>query len=555
MATCFAFHYLFLLSATLLSVSVAFILPIEKDKATLQYSTSISMGTPPVTLDLVIDIRERFLWFECGSDYNSSTYHPVHCGTKKCKLAKGSDCITCTNHPLKTGCTNNTCGVEPFNPFGELFISGDVGEDILSSLHSTNRARVPSNIHVPHFISSCVYPDKFGVEGFLQGLAQGKKGVLGLARTAISLPTQLAMHYKLDRKFALCLPSTSKQNRLGDLFLGGGPYYLPPHDASKFLFYTPLVLNPHSTGPIFDNHPSTEYFIDVRSIKVDAKFVNFNTSLLSITKHGDGGTKLSTVIPYTKLHTSIYKPLAKDFVKKAAIRKIKRVRSVKPFGVCFDSRTIGKAVTGPAVPTIDLVLKGGLQWTIYGANSMVKVSRNVLCLGFVDAGLDPGSPIATSIVIGGYQLEDNLLEFDLLSSRLGFSSSLLLHNATCSHFRDASTLQYLTTLSYGTPPVATKVVLDLGGPFLWLHCASRNIPSSSTLTTPHRSIQCLTLKTHKPQESSSFLSTAVDEDHHQPCQVSPENSITGTIAAEGDLVEDLMSLQSTQLETIHQVHF
>ncbi|KAG4929243.1 hypothetical protein AAZX31_17G016100 [Glycine max] len=438
--------HFFLFSAPLLSVlwscsSVsalkprAFILPIEKDPTTLQYSTSIDMGTPPLTLDLVIDIRERFLWFECGNDYNSSTYYPVRCGTKKCKKAKGTACITCTNHPLKTGCTNNTCGVDPFNPFGEFFVSGDVGEDILSSLHSTSGARAPSTLHVPRFVSTCVYPDKFGVEGFLQGLAKGKKGVLGLARTAISLPTQLAAKYNLEPKFALCLPSTSKYNKLGDLFVGGGPYYLPPHDASKFLSYTPILTNPQSTGPIFDADPSSEYFIDVKSIKLDGKIVNVNTSLLSIDRQGNGGCKLSTVVPYTKFHTSIYQPLVNDFVKQAALRKIKRVTSVAPFGACFDSRTIGKTVTGPNVPTIDLVLKGGVQWRIYGANSMVKVSKNVLCLGFVDGGLEPGSPIATSIVIGGYQMEDNLLEFDLVSSKLGFSSSLLLHMASCSHFR------------------------------------------------------------------------------------------------------------------------
>ncbi|CAJ1941264.1 unnamed protein product [Sphenostylis stenocarpa] len=417
--------------------SKAFILPVEKDPKTLQYSTSIDMGTPASTLDVVIDIRERFLWFECGNDYNSSTYQPVRCGTNKCKQAKGTDCITCTNHPLKTGCTNNTCGVQPFNPFGQFFVSGDVGEDILSSVHSTTRARAPSTLHVPRFISSCVYPDKFGVEGFLLGLARGKKGVLGLANTAISLPAQLATKYNLERKFALCLPSTSKFNKLGDLFVGGGPYYLPPHDASNLLVYTPIVTNPRSTGPIFDDGPSSEYFIDVKSIKVDGTIVNFNTSLLSIDKQGQGGTKLSTVIPFTVLHTSIHRPLVNAFVKKAALRKIKRVSSVEPFEACFDSKTIGKTVTGPNVPTIDLVLKGGVQWRIYGANSMVNVSKKVQCLGFVDGGLEPESPVATSIVIGGYQMEDNLLEFDLASSKLGFSSSLLLHKASCSHFRVA----------------------------------------------------------------------------------------------------------------------
>nr|KYP58212.1 Basic 7S globulin 2 [Cajanus cajan] len=395
------------------------------------------MGTPPVTLDLAIDIREGLVWFECGSDYNSSSYNPIRCGTNKCKLAKGTDCVTCTNHPLKTGCTNNTCGVQPYNPFAHFFVSGDLGQDILSSssTHSSNAARAPSTLHVPRFISSCVYPDKFGIDGFLRGLAHGNKGVLGLAKTAISLPAQLASKFNLERKFALCLPSSSKYNKLGDLIVGGGPYYLPPHHASNFLSYTPFVVNPHSTGPIFDHGPSTEYFIDVKSISVDNKVVNVNTSLLAIDKNGNGGTKLSTVTPFTKFQSLLYAPVVNDFVKGALARRIKRVAAVAPFGACFDATSVRKSRSGPSVPTIDLVLKGGVRWRIYGANSMVAVNKKVLCLGFVDGGLEPESPIATSIVIGGHQMEDNLLEFDLDSSKFGFSSSLLLRNVSCSHFR------------------------------------------------------------------------------------------------------------------------
>ena len=65
---------------------------------------------------------------------------------------------------------------------------------------------------------------------------------------------------------------------------------------------------------------------------------------------------------------------------------------------------------------------------------MVLVKQNVACLGFVDGGKEPiKSFVKTSVVIGGHQLEDNLLEFDLNSSKLSFSSSLLLQNASCSH--------------------------------------------------------------------------------------------------------------------------
>ena len=75
---------------------------------------------------------------------------------------------------------------------------------------------------------------------------------------------------------------------------------------------------------------------------------------------------------------------------------------------------------------------------------MVSVSKDVLCLGFVDGGplhfVDWGVKFTpTAIVIGGHQIEDNLLQFDLAYSRLGFSTSLLFRQTTCSNFNFTST--------------------------------------------------------------------------------------------------------------------
>jgi hypothetical protein len=57
-----------------------------------------------------------------------------------------------------------------------------------------------------------------------------------------------------------------------------------------------------------------------------------------------------------------------------------------------------------------------------------------LCLGFVNGGENA----RTSIVIGGHQLEDNLVQFDLATSRVGFSSTLLGRQTTCSNFNFTS---------------------------------------------------------------------------------------------------------------------
>jgi hypothetical protein len=64
----------------------------------------------------------------------------------------------------------------------------------------------------------------------------------------------------------------------------------------------------------------------------------------------------------------------------------------------------------------------------------VNINDDVLCLGFVNGGRNP----RTSIVIGGYQLENNLVQFDLAASRLGFSSLLFGRQTTCSNFNSTS---------------------------------------------------------------------------------------------------------------------
>ncbi|KAJ6747287.1 ASPARTYL PROTEASE FAMILY PROTEIN putative-RELATED [Salix koriyanagi] len=135
------------------------------------------------------------------------------------------------------------------------------------------------------------------------------------------------------------------------------------------------------------------------------------------------------------METTIYNAVTDTFIRELAKANVPRVAAVAPFGACFNSKNIGSTRVGPAVPQIDLVLQSkNVYWRIFGANSMVQVKDDVLCLGFVDGGVNP----RTSIVIGGHQLEDNLLQFDLAASRLGFSSSLLFTQTTCANFNFTS---------------------------------------------------------------------------------------------------------------------
>ncbi|XAR61219.1 Nepenthesin [Bertholletia excelsa] len=405
----------------------ALVLPVSKDAATLQYLTRIQQRTPFVPVTLVVDLGGRFLWVDCESNYTSSTYQPVRCRSAQCSLANANGCGDCFSAP-KPGCNNNTCGVSPENPFTRTSTGGELATDVVSvnSSDGSNPGRVVS---VRRFLFSCA------PTSLLQGLAAGATGMAGLGQTRIAFPSQFASAFSFHRKFAICLSSSASSN--GVIFFGESPYkFLPNVDVSS-LTYTPLFINPVSTaGTSTQGEPSAEYFIGVKSIKVDNKTLTLNQSLLTIDENGFGGTKISTVVPYTVLESSIYKALTDAYISTAAAWNISRVAAVAPFGVCFSFQGVGSTRVGPAVPYIYLVLQSeSVQYIITGSNSMVFVSDDVMCLGFVDGGSNP----RTSIVIGGYQIEDNLVQFDLATSRLGFSGTLLGRSTTCANFNFTST--------------------------------------------------------------------------------------------------------------------
>ncbi|KAF3541369.1 hypothetical protein F2Q69_00020295 [Brassica cretica] len=129
------------------------------------------------------------------------------------------------------------------------------------------------------------------------------------------------------------------------------------------------------------------------------------------------------LLPPDHRDTSIYRALVKAFVGKA------QRKAVYPFRDCFSYKSFGgKSLLGKKTPVISFVLGGGAKWDIYGTNSLVMVNKTIMCLAFVDARNDPRFPIE----MGGYQMEDHLVEFDFEASTFSFTSSLLRHNASCS---------------------------------------------------------------------------------------------------------------------------
>ncbi|KAJ7961556.1 basic 7S globulin-like [Quillaja saponaria] len=416
----------------------ALVLPIIKDSNTSQYITYVNQRTPLVPVKYTLDLGGQFPWVDTDIGYVSSTYKPAHCGSAQCSIAPTVRCGDCSS-TQSPGCNNKTCRVLPDNTIDlRIMNSGEVAIDILS-IQSTDGSNPTKLVTFSNFVFGC----GSSILQMLDNLANDVKGMVGLGRLRMGLPSQFSSAFNFPKKFAICLSPSTTSN--GVVFFGNSPYVFHPGniDISQKLTYTPLLRNLFITAsfPFSKLFPSSEYFIGVKSIKINGNIVPLNTSLLKIDNKGIGGTKISTVNPYTVLEPSIYKSFIEVFAKQLG-KDFTKVAPIAPFGLCYNSKSLGTG-TGigmGCVPPIDLVLQNeDVVWRILGENSMVKVSNEVVCLGFVVAtAREESGPRMTSIIIGGHQLEDNLLQFDLDSNRLGFSSSLLLKQTTCSNFNFTS---------------------------------------------------------------------------------------------------------------------
>ncbi|XP_022769832.1 basic 7S globulin-like [Durio zibethinus] len=431
------FHSFFLFFFFLLSLfsipsparAISFVAPIDKDNSTLLYSLTIYLKTPLQPTRLHLDLGASFTWVDCDTDYNSSTYQHIPCASPLCSsLGHNLSCSNCFKPPSPS-CANDSCSLFPENSVTRKTAISTALTDSLALPTSDGSTQGPP-ILLPTYIFSCSPPS------LLEGLANNVTGLAALGRSNYSLPAQVSNSFSVSRSFALCLPGSTSDP--GVALIGSvGPYYFSSQkiDVSKSLVYTPLILNPvGSTVITYAGEPSDEYYINVTSINVNGKPIQINSSSLTVDENGFGGTKLSTATPYTVLETSIYNALTDAFENESSALNLTVTNAVKPFSVCYSAADIIITRVGPGVPTVDMVMQNDdVFWRVFGSNSMVRIAGeggDVWCLGFVDGGVNP----RTAVVIGGHQMEDNLLQFDLDSNRLGFTSSVLLKGTTCSNF-------------------------------------------------------------------------------------------------------------------------
>ncbi|KAJ6348687.1 hypothetical protein OIU77_006292 [Salix suchowensis] len=241
------------------------------------------------------------------------TYRP--CNSSIANSLSAYACMDTCEDPPGPNCGNNSFSFLLDNPIKAVDyrkVNG-INAALVDSLALPNTQG--SLVSISNFIFSCART------GFLKGLAKGVTGLAALGNSNLSIPVQINKAFPSSPNcFAMCLSGSTSQPGL--VLLGSkGPYnFLQGIDLSKSLLYTPLVFNPLGRDSDPNTHRlSPEYYVGLTSIKVNGKMVALNKALLAIDgQSGSGGTRISTIVPYTKLQSSIYKAFTLAFLKEAA---------------------------------------------------------------------------------------------------------------------------------------------------------------------------------------------------------------------------------------------
>ncbi|KAL8501086.1 hypothetical protein ACS0TY_020596 [Phlomoides rotata] len=372
------------------------------------YSISLSIGTPPQSVPMLMDTGSSFSWLPCTKRYvctncsqnipafipkQSSSSKIVGCKNSKCgwihkSFDPNSSCQDCQQS--ETNCTQ-IC--PPYI--------------ILYGLGSTGGVAMVETLSMPHK----------KIENFLVGCSlfssNEPAGVAGFGRGISSLPSQLGL-----KKFSYCLVSHKFDNTPKSSFLSMDSES-DSGRKTESLSYTPLLKNPARPG----NSALLEYYyVGLRKITVGGKKVEVSYQQLIPDSDGNCGTIVDSGSTFTYMNKAVFNAVADAFSEQ--VREYKRaenVESLTGLRPCFD-------ITGykdVRIPELKLYFKGGAEMALPLENYFFVVSddrSSVLCLTVVTDNtlLGPEVLSGPSVILGNFMMQNFHVEFDLRNERFGF---------------------------------------------------------------------------------------------------------------------------------------
>ncbi|XP_027349738.1 aspartic proteinase PCS1 [Abrus precatorius] len=360
-------------------------------------TVSITVGTPPQNVSMVIDTGSELSWLHCNTTTTrvlpdpilnpnlSSSYSPISCSS--------STCTTRTrDFPIPASCDSNNLCHATLSYADSSSSEGNLASDTFGFGSSNN----------PGIVFGCMnssYSTNSDSDSNITGL-------MGMNLGSLSLVSQLKIP-----KFSYCI---SGSDFSGILLLGGSNF-----SWVGSLNYTPLV-QISTPLPYFDR---SAYTVRLEGIKVSDKLLNISGTAFVPDHTGAGQTMFDLGTQFTFLLGPVYNVLREEFSSQtnSTLRALDDPNFVFQIAMDLCYRVPMNQTNLPSLPSVSLVFEGAEmrvsgEQLLYRVPGLVRGNDSVYCFTFGNSDL-----LGVEAFIIGHQQQQNIwMEFDLVESKVGF---------------------------------------------------------------------------------------------------------------------------------------
>ncbi|WOK96967.1 aspartic proteinase PCS1-like [Canna indica] len=364
----------------------------------ISLTVSLSVGTPPQNVSLVLDTGSELSWLLCGGGGGgafpsfrpraSSSYSPVPCSSRTCREQTRD-----LPNPATCDSSTHLCHV------AVTYADASSSEGVLAS--DLLRVGQSPSLRTVFGCMTSTYSSATG--------DPSAAGMLGMNRGALSFVSQTATH-----RFSYCI---SDRDAAGVLLLG--------HDTISFLplNYTPFVQIALPL-PYFDR---VAYSVQLEGIRVGGKLLPIPRSVLVPDHTGAGQTMVDSGTQFTFLLSAAYGLLKEEFARqtKGVLQVLNEPDFVfqGAFDLCYRVPAgRAAAAAGRGLPAVVLLFQGA-EVEVTGERLLYRVAGErrggdaVWCFTFGNSDLVP----MEASVIGHHHQQNLWVEYDLEKGRVGFA--------------------------------------------------------------------------------------------------------------------------------------
>lgn len=366
-------------------------------------TVSITVGTPPQKVSMVIDTGSELSWLHCNNTTNtnttvrdqpdpffntnrSSSFSPISCSSPTCTTRT-------RDFPIPASCDSNNLCHATLSYADASSSEGDLASDTFGFGGSG----------YPGIVFGCM---NSSYSSDSDG-DSNTTGLMGMNLGSLSLVSQLKIP-----KFSYCI---SGSDFSGILLLGGSNF-----SWAGSLNYTPLV-QVSTPLPYFDR---AAYTVRFKGIKVSDKLLNLSDTLFTPDHTGAGQTMFDLGTQFTFLLGPVYSALREEFLNQTnrTLRVLDDPNFVFQIAMDLCYRVPLNQTKLPELPSVGLIFDGAEmrvsgEQLLYRVPGQVRGNDSVYCFTFGNSDLLG----VEAFIIGHHQQQNMWMEFDLAESRVGLA--------------------------------------------------------------------------------------------------------------------------------------